>query len=100
MARYFLVKVDYFKTTVEEVFKPLKRYDWRGAIDGVNVEYQVINDTDGRPRNWFERGTVELQYHARNISQTGFVAWQTRSKTPRRQSKKEAAIKAKMGRLL
>jgi len=100
MARYFLVKVDYFKTTVEEVFKPLKRYDWRGAIDGVNVEYQVINDTAGSPRNWFERGTVELQYHAKSISQTGFVAWQTMPKAPRKETKKMAQIKAKMEKLL
>jgi len=100
MARYFVVKVNYFSATVEEVFKPLKRYDWRGAIDGVTVEYQVVNDTEGKPRNWFERGTIELQYHAKNISQTGFVAWQTMSKKPRKDSAKMKQIKAKMEKLL
>jgi len=98
--RYFKVYVDFYSSRVEEVFKPLPRYDWRGAIDGVSVQYQVIKDTTGTPRSWFERGTIELQYHAKSISQTGFVAWQTMSRTPRKQSKKEAQIKAKMEKLI
>jgi len=98
--RYFKVFVDFHSARVEEVFTPLKSYDWRGAIDGVGVQYKVIKDTQGNPRNWFERGTLELQYHARSISQTGFVAWQTMSKKERKETKKAAQIKAKMDKLL
>lgn len=98
--RYFIVYVDFYSSRVEEVFKPLKSYDWAGAIDGVSVQYKIIKDTTGTPRNWFERGTVELQYHAKSISQTGFVAWQTMSRSPRRENKKMAQIKAKMEKLL
>jgi len=100
MARYFVVKVDYFSARVEEQFNPLKRYDWAGAIDGVSVQYRIEKDCAGTPKAWFERGTMEVQCHARNISQTGFVAWQTRSKAPRSQSKKKKAIQAKMDKLL
>lgn len=100
MARYFKVYVDFKSTIIQEVFTPLKRYDWAGAIDGVSVQYEVVKDAVGTPPNWFERGTTELQYHARNLSQTGFVAWQTRSKKPRQTSKKQKAIQAKMKELL
>jgi hypothetical protein len=98
--RYFIVTVDYFSASVEEVFKPLSRYDWRCAIDGITVEYQIVNGTSGKPRSWFERGTIEVEYHAKNMSKTGFVAWQTRSKAPRRLNKKKAQIQAKMEKLL
>jgi len=100
MARYFKVLVNQFSSEVHEVFVPLKRYDWRGAVDGVSVEYVIEKDSVVAPKRWFERGTIEVQYHAKNMSKTGFVAWQTMSKAPRRQSKKMAQIKAKMEKLL
>jgi hypothetical protein len=98
--RYFRVTVNHFAATVSEEFAPLKSYDWAGAIDGVSVQYKIEKECKGNVKNWFERGTAETQYHARNISKTGFVAWQTMSKAPRRQNKKEAQIKAKMKELL
>jgi len=98
--RYFVVSVNHYSVTISEVFTPLKRYDWRGAIDGVTVEYSVIKEPKGLVKNWFERGTSEIMYHARNLSQTGFVAWQANGKKPRQTSKKEAVIKAKMEKLL
>lgn len=98
--RFFNVSVNHYSVTITEVFTQPKRYDWRGAIDGVTVEYNVIKEPKGIVKNWFERGTAEVQYHARNLSQTGFVAWQTNGKKPRQTSKKEAAIRAKMKELL
>jgi len=100
MARFFVVSVNHYSVTISEVFTPLKRYDWRGSIDGVTVEYNVVKEPKGIVKRWFERGTSEIMYHARNLSKTGFVAWQANGKKPRQTSKKEAAIKAKMEKLL
>ena len=100
MARYFEVSVNHYSVTIKEVFVQPKRYDWRGSIDGVTVEYNVVKVPKGIVKNWFERGTVEIQYHARNLSQTGFVAWQANGKKPRQTSKKEALIRAKMKEML
>jgi len=98
--RYFEVSVNHYSVTITEVFRPLRRYDWRGAIDGVTVEYCVSKEPKGIVKNWFERGTAEIQYHARNISQTGFVAWQANGRKPRQTSKKEKLIQSKMKELL
>lgn len=100
MARFFVVKVNHYSVTISEVFTPLSRYDWRGAIDGVTVEYNVVKEPKGIVHNWFERATVEIQYHARNISQTGFVAWQSNGKKPRQTGKKQKLIRSKMEKLL
>lgn len=98
--RYFEVSVSHKIVKIEEVFIKPKRYDWLAVVDGVTVQYRVIKVPKGVLRNWFERGTIELEYHARNLSQTGFVYWQKRSPKPRQTSKKEALIKSKMEKLL
>lgn len=100
MARYFKVLVNYFSASVEEVFKPLNNYDALAAIDGVSCYYSISKDCDGALKNYFGRGMTELQYHAKNMSKTGFVAWQVVHKRPYRKTSKKAAIKAKMKELL
>lgn len=98
--RYFNVSVNHYSVTIEEVFQAPKRYDWLAAVDGVSCYYNVIKTPKGIVKNWFERGTHEIQYHAKNLSKTGFVAWQKRSPKPRQTNKKEQAIKSRMEKLL
>lgn len=100
MTRYFEVSVNHYSVSIEEKFVPLKRYDWSCSIDGIACEYAVVKVPKGIVKNWFERGTFNIQYHAKNLSKTGFVAWRKRSPKPRQTSKKEAVIKAKMEKLL
>lgn len=98
--RYFIVSVSHYSTKVEEQQTPLKKYEWGAVVDGVQCFYDIRKENKGIVKNWFERGTVEVKYHAKNLSQTGFVLWSKRSPKPRQTSKKEAVIKAKMEKLL
>lgn len=98
--RYFVVSVSHYATTVAEEFAPLKKYEWLAVVDGIQCFYDIRKEPKGIVKNWFERGIFEVQYHAKNLSKTGFVLWTKRSPKPRQVSKKEAAIKAKMKELL
>lgn len=98
--RYFIVRVSHYATEIEEEFSPLKKYEWSAVIDGIQCFYDIRKENKGIVKNWFERGAFEVQYHAKNLSKTGFVLWSKRSLKPRQTSKKEAAIKAKMEKLL
>jgi len=98
--RYFHVGVNHYAVTITEVFTAPKRYDWIAVIDGVQVQYTVEKLPKGIVKAWFERGITEVQCHAKNLSQTGFVLWSKRSPKPRQTSKKEAVVRAKMEKLL
>ena len=97
--RYFLIRVDHAMTYVDEA-KKLKAHHWTCVVDGETVHYQIIKNTKSNIKGWYERGTIEAQYHARNLSRTGVVLWQHMPKNPPQKSKKKAAIEAKMRRLL
>lgn len=98
--KYFIVSVSHYSTKVEEQQESLKKYEWIAVVDGIQCFYDIRKGNKGIVKNWFERGTVEAQYHAKNLSQTGFVLWSKRSPKPRQTSKKESVIKAKMEKLL
>jgi len=100
MERHFLVLVDWKSTRVVEKFEAQKRVDWACRTDGVKINYAIECDCVGKPPRWFERGTVELQYHVKNISQSGIVYWDKRNKRPYTMTKKAKAIMAKMEKLL
>jgi len=100
MARNFVVKVNHKSSFVSEVVENLRRIDWIAVIDGITVNYAIEKDCVGSPHNWFERGTTELQYHAKNISQTGVVLWQKRPKRQHNATKKQKAVQEKMKKLL
>lgn len=100
MMRYFNVVVSHYNVEISEVFSPLKKYEWSCTIDGEQCLYDIVKSTKSNIRNWFERGTTEVQYHAKNISQTGFVLWSKRSPRPRQLSKAKKAAIEKMGKLL
>lgn len=98
--RYFKVVVGHYDVKVSEEFTPLKKYEWSCVVDGEQCFYDVVKATKSHIVNWFERGTTEVQYHAKNISQTGFVLWSKRSPRPRQLSKAKKAAIEKMGKLL
>lgn len=100
MARYFLVEVDFLKTAIYEKTETLKRVDWACRVNGERFEYMLVNVSAGIPKRWFERGTVELQYHAKNAANGGFVAWDKRASRVYTPTKKTREIMAKMDKLL
>lgn len=98
--RYFNVVVSHYSVEISEVFSPLRKYEWSCVIDGEQCFYDIVKSTKSSIRNWFERGTTEVQYHAKNLSRTGLVLWSKSSPRPRQLSKaKKEAIK-RMEKLL
>lgn len=100
MIRNFEVTVYHHMVTVVEVEYSLKRIDWSLRTDGETWQYMVQKHTKSPIRNYFERATVEIQYHAKNTSKTGFILWDKRAKRQYNQSKKRREIVAKMEKLL
>ena len=100
MPRYFEVSVDHFSVTITELWGEPKKVDWIARINGEKVLYHVKKATKSNIARWFERGTIELQYHAKNLYPFGFVLWDKRNKNPKQPKKNELAIRAKMEKLL
>lgn len=100
MARYFIVDVDHYSVMVTEVFEAPKKQDWVCRVNGESVIYHVKKATKSNIKNWFERGTLELQYHAKTLYPFGFVLWDKRNKNPKQPKKSEKAIREKMEKLL
>src|SRR5688572_5305918 len=100
MARYFNVTVGHNSTITEEIFVAHKSVDWQCRVNGEVFQYRIIKGVMGSLRNWFERGTTEVQYHAKNEARGGFILWDKRLKNPAKLSASKKAIQEKMRTLL
>lgn len=97
--RFFTITVFAYHTEIKEKENTGIRH-WTCVIDGETIHYRIEKGVKSQIHNWFERGTIEAQYHAQNLTRTGMVLWQRRPKTTANTSAKKKAIQAKMEKLL
>jgi hypothetical protein len=89
--KMFRVIVDPTKITVIRESK-LSAVHYRANVDGEPVNYQIVSgdskDLAGGQinRNWFDRGSNHVMYHARNLGEN--VRWLNISKKKSKSKKK------------
>jgi len=98
--RYFVVSVNHFSVSVTEVQEMKKQSSWVCRVNGETFVYRIEKAIKGHLKNWFERGTFEVQYHAKTEAHGGFILWDKRNQNPPQLSKNKKAAQEKMGKLL
>jgi len=98
--RYFIVSVDHFSAIVREVEKDNNQSSWVCRVNGETFSYRIEKASKSHIKNWYERGTFEVQYHAKSESKGGFVLWDKALKNPAQLTKSKKAAQEKMRKLL